>query len=349
MELRDLRYFVALADERHFTKAAAALGIAQPTLSRQIMKLEAELGAELFHRTKRSVALTPAGRAVLDEARLVPRQADTTFEVARQAAAGKGGDLHIGFIEIAAFSVLPRIVAAYRRANPTGTVRVTELTTMEQAAALRAHSIDVGIMRAPITGEVIDWRSVARESVAVVLPSSHRLAKRAHIKLGDLRKEPFIFHSSERATRLSDEIAASARQRGFAPRVSQVAGRLPYDLQPRCGRPWHLRRALFRAGHQERRNHLPEAGRSRGAHRVLRRMVARYAQPQRACVCRSVIEPPVARRWSVASALHCAGLHCPGGAIRAPTLSISLIPANPIPVSRPEPHLRRKRPCAAFR
>jgi DNA-binding transcriptional LysR family regulator len=224
MELRDLRYFVMLADERHFTRAAAALGISQPGLSRQILKLESELGAELFHRTKRSVLLTPAGRAVLGEARSLLKQAKTTFEVARQAAGGERGDLRIGFIEIAAFAVLSRVVAAHRRAHPGVAVHLTELTTLEQVVALREHTIDVGIMRAPIPGDDIESVPVSRESVAVVLPSRHRLAKRASIRLDSLRKEPFIFHSNEKATRLSEEIAALARQRGFVPQVSQQAG-----------------------------------------------------------------------------------------------------------------------------
>ena len=130
----------------------------------------------------------------------------------------------MGFIEIAAFAILPKLVASFRRAYPNVTMRLTELTTLEQIAALRAHTIDVGVLRAPVPGEDIETAPLFRESVAVVLPSCHRLAKRANITLGSLRKEHFIFHSSEKMTRLGDEITALARQQGYVPHVAQEAG-----------------------------------------------------------------------------------------------------------------------------
>jgi DNA-binding transcriptional LysR family regulator len=224
MDLKDLRYFVALADARHFTRAAAAVGIAQPSLSRQIRKLEAEIGAELFHRTKRSVVLTSVGRALLSEARSLLAQAQATREVALRAAGGELGELRLGFIEVAAFGVLPRLVAAFQRAYPGVTVTLSELSTMEQITALRERAIDIGILRAPIPGQDIETVALFRESVAVVLPSNHPLARRTSIKLAALRNERFIFHSSEKATRLADEIAALARQQGFVPHVGQHAG-----------------------------------------------------------------------------------------------------------------------------
>ncbi|MBV9859364.1 MAG: LysR family transcriptional regulator [Alphaproteobacteria bacterium] len=224
MDLKDVRYFVALADARHFTRAAAAVGIAQPSLSRQIKKLETELGAELFHRTKRAVALTSVGRAVLNEARLLLAQAETTHHVARAAAGGERGELRLGFIEVAAFGLLPRLVAAFRRAYPKVAVKLTELSTTEQVTALRERTIDIGILRAPIPSQEVESVPLFREPVAVVLPSHHHLAKRASIKLAALRNEHFIFHSSEKETRLADEIAAIARQQGFLPQVGQHAG-----------------------------------------------------------------------------------------------------------------------------
>ena len=216
MDLRDLQCFAALADVQHFTRAAAALGMTQPSLSRQIKKLELEVGAQLFHRTKRSVMLTPTGRAMLGETRALLAQVETTLAAARLAAGGKHGELRVGFIEISAFALLPRLVAAFRRTHPGVIVRLSELTTVEQIEALLEGSIDLGILRAPIPSNDVETVPILTEPVMVVLPSSHPLAKCSSIKLRALSKEDFIFHSREKATRLGDEIArngASARIR----------------------------------------------------------------------------------------------------------------------------------------
>jgi DNA-binding transcriptional LysR family regulator len=224
MDLKDLRCFVALADARHFTRAASAVGLAQPSLSRQIQKLEAELGAALFHRTKRSVVLTPVGRAMLGEARALLAHAQATRELARRATGGESGELRLGFIEVAAFGLLPRLVAAFRQTYPGVTLKLTELGTVDQITALRERAIDIGILRAPIPGPDIETIALFRESMAVVLPSDHPLARRTSISLTALRDERFIFHASEKATRLAEEITALARQRGFVPQVGQHAG-----------------------------------------------------------------------------------------------------------------------------
>jgi DNA-binding transcriptional LysR family regulator len=224
MDLKDLRCFVALADARHFTRAASAVGLAQPSLSRQIQKLEAELGAPLFHRTKRSVVLTPVGRAMLGEARALLAHAQATRELARRATGGESGELRLGFIEVAAFGLLPRLVAAFRQTYPGVTLKLTELGTVDQITALRERVIDIGILRAPIPGPDIETIALFREPMAVVLPSDHPLARRTSIRLTALRDERFIFHASEKATRLAEEIAALARQRGFVPQIGQHAG-----------------------------------------------------------------------------------------------------------------------------
>lgn len=224
MDLKDLRCFVALADARHFTRAASAVGLAQPSLSRQIQKLEAELGAALFYRTKRSVLLTQVGRAMLGEARALLAHAQATRELARRATGGESGELRLGFIEVAAFGVLPRLVAAFRNSYPGVILKLTELGTVDQVSALRERSIDIGILRAPIPGPDIETVALFREPMAVVLPSGHPLARRTSIRLKALRDERFIFHASEKATRLAEEIAALARQRGFVPQVGQHAG-----------------------------------------------------------------------------------------------------------------------------
>jgi DNA-binding transcriptional LysR family regulator len=224
MELRDLAYFVAVADESSFTKAAAALGVAQPSLSQQIKKFETELGIELFSRTKRSVRLTSAGRAVLTEARSLLSQADVTRQVARLAASGRLGELSVGFIEAAVFAVLPRVISAFRASYPNVTVSLRELTTVEQVAALRNMTLDVGILRTPILGDDIETELLMKEHVVVVLPATHELAKGASVRLASLRRENFIFHEGSRARRLRDEIVGLSRAAGFIPRIVQEAG-----------------------------------------------------------------------------------------------------------------------------
>ena len=223
MELRDLAYFVAVADESSFTKAAAALGVAQPSLSQQIKKFETELGIELFSRTKRSVRLTSAGRAVLTEARSLLSQADVTRQVARLAASGRLGELSVGFIEAAVFAVLPRVISAFRASYPNVTVSLRELTTVEQVAALRNMTLDVGILRTPILGDDIETELLMKEHVVVVL-ATHELAKGASVRLASLRRENFIFHEGSRARRLRDEIVGLSRAAGFIPRIVQEAG-----------------------------------------------------------------------------------------------------------------------------
>jgi DNA-binding transcriptional LysR family regulator len=224
IELSDLRSFVVLAEERSFTRAAAIVGKAQPSLSRQIKKLELELGAELFHRTKRSVVLTPVGRSVLTQARSVLSQASITFDVARLSVEGAYGELRIGFIEAAAFALLPRLISSFRRSYPNVAVKLIELGTLDQVTALREHAIDLGILRAPIPSDDVETVPLFREAAAVALPSKHPLVKQPSIRLASLRNEDFIFHSSEKTTRLCDEITALTRQQGYVPRIVQEAG-----------------------------------------------------------------------------------------------------------------------------
>ena len=224
MEIRDLTYFVAVADEESFTRAAATLGVAQPSLSQQIKKLETELGFQLFYRTKRSVCLTSAGRTVLTEARSLLSQAEVTREVARLAASGRLGELTIGFIEAAVFALLPRLISAFRASYPNVAVSLRELTTVEQVAALRNRTLDVGILRTPILGDDIETELLLKEHVVVALPATHQLAKDGNVRLASLRRESFIFLSGSKASRLRDEIVGLCRTAGFIPRIVQEAG-----------------------------------------------------------------------------------------------------------------------------
>lgn len=223
LELRDLRYFMAVADHRNFTKAATTLRIAQPSLSQQIRKLERELGVELFYRTKRAVTLTPAGHALLPEARLLLAQADATAEVAKLAATGHVGELAIGFIESVVFTGLPQLIRSFQERHPGVTLRLVEMSTIEQAASLRSRVIDVGLIRAPIQGDDIESRLLFRDKISVALPRKHPLVLRNSIPLKSLRDEKLILYSGPRARRLRDELMTLCHQAGFIPAVVQEA------------------------------------------------------------------------------------------------------------------------------
>jgi len=257
LELRDLRYFVAVADHQHFTKAATALRIAQPSLSQQIRKFERELGVELFHRTKRSVTLTPEGRALLSEARLLLAQADATSEVARLAASGDMGRLTIGFIESIVFTGLPRLIGSFQERHPNISLQLVEMSTAEQVAALRTRAIDVGLIRAPIAGDDIETRLLLRENIAVALPRKHPLASRTTIPLRALRDEKLIMYAGPRAKRLRDELMILCHQAGFVPTVVQeaaefhticglVAAGLGISLMPAAARAINIKGVAYR-------------------------------------------------------------------------------------------------------
>jgi DNA-binding transcriptional LysR family regulator len=150
MELRHLRYVVALAEELHFGRAAARLGISQPPLSQQIQALEAELGARLFERSNRRVALTEVGRLFLEQARMVLAAADRAAEVARRAQRGEIGEIRIAFTASAPFTTLiPQTIFAFRRSHPDVHLQLQEMPTRQQIEALAERRLQIGFLRNP--------------------------------------------------------------------------------------------------------------------------------------------------------------------------------------------------------
>ena len=150
MELRHLRYFVAVAEELHFGRAAQRLHIVQPALSKQIASLEAELGIQLFNRTKRRVTITDAGRALYEEVRVILQRIDRAVETAQMTAAGQVGSLDIGFIGPAMWSVLPKLLAEHHKRVPDVRFRLAELSSAAQLASLRDGALDAGFVRLPL-------------------------------------------------------------------------------------------------------------------------------------------------------------------------------------------------------
>lgn len=226
MELRHLRYFVAVAEELHFGRAAKRLGVAQPPLSRQIRDLEREIGTPLFDRVPRGVDLTPAGAAFLPEARLTLAQAERAQRSAQRAARGETGRLRVGFVEAATHSgILPDVLSFFRMHLPSVGLSLFELESLRQAEALRDARIDLGILHSPPL-DADRWLRVEliyTEPVVLVVPGSHRLARRARFTLASLADESFVLFSRTIAPPMYDDIIARCRAVKFSPRIVQEA------------------------------------------------------------------------------------------------------------------------------
>jgi DNA-binding transcriptional LysR family regulator len=221
MELRHLRYFSTVATELHFGRAAEKLHIAQPPLSKQIQDLEAELGFELFTRTKRSVALTPAGQAFLIEVTQIFQQLDRAIDIGRKTSRGELGQISIGFVGSATYNILPVMLQQFRDRYPHVQIELHELTTDRQLIWLREGRIDIGLIRPLIIGMDFASQIIFQESLVVVLPIDHHLAKLDRIELSSLATEPFILFPRQLAPGLYDPIIAICQAAGFSPQVVQ--------------------------------------------------------------------------------------------------------------------------------
>jgi DNA-binding transcriptional LysR family regulator len=223
MELRHLRYFVAVAEARHFTRAALALGIGQPPLSQQIQALERELGTPLFARKPRAVTLTAAGEALLEDARRILRDVERATERVRRVARGESGRLRLGMINSAPFHpLIPKVIREFRRAYPQVALSLDEGPTPQLAAAVRDDVLDVAFVR-PLLGAEPGLCSevVADEEMVVALPSGHPLTKRSSVSLLALSIEPFVLFPRTVGAGLHDEIVSACRSAGFSPRIVQ--------------------------------------------------------------------------------------------------------------------------------
>ena len=226
MELRHLRYFMMVAEELHFGRAAQRLHIQQPPLSRQIQLLEAELGFPLFERSRRRVELTPAGSALLGRARQVFDALDVAIRDARSASEGESGRLVVGYPSSLAYSGLTELLRAFRTRFPLVEVALRELPPGDQIDALKAGSLDVGFVRTSLDDPVLVAELVRRESLMVVLPDDHPLSARRTIPLEALAQEPFVMFPRARGPAFFDQLMALCGAAGFAPRIVQEAPQL---------------------------------------------------------------------------------------------------------------------------
>ncbi len=221
MELRHLRYFRMVATELHFGRAAEKLHIAQPPLSKQIQQLEIELGFDLFSRTKRSVALTPAGEVFLVEVEGIFKNLDRAIDIGRKTSRGELGQISIGFVGSATYNILPLMLQKFRDRYPHVQIELHELTTDRQLIWLREGKIDIGLIRPPIVDLDVTVEIVFEESLIVALPATHQLATVESVDLTSLAIEPFILFPRQLAPGLYDPIITICRAAGFSPIVVQ--------------------------------------------------------------------------------------------------------------------------------
>ncbi|HZP93575.1 MAG TPA: LysR substrate-binding domain-containing protein [Burkholderiales bacterium] len=224
MELRHLRYFMTVAEELHFGRAAEKLHISQPPLSMQIRALERELGVTLLNRTQRHVSLTQAGNTLLQEARQILSRLDQAVLMTRRAGRGEIGELAIGFISVADYNVLPNLLREFRRRYPLVNLTLRESTTDAQLEDLVNGRIDVGLVLPPISAPALESIPILREPLIAALPRRHPLARRAgRIALAALSNAPFILFPRHMAPGLYDDVVSFCRSAGFSPRVEQEA------------------------------------------------------------------------------------------------------------------------------
>lgn len=236
MDLRQFRYFVVLAEELHFTRAAQRLNIGQPPLSLQIQAIERELGTELLKRNRRKVELTEAGRLFLTEARAALLQAERAIETAKRAARGEVGTLRIGFTPSAPFApAFTRAVHAYRLALPDVHLSLSLSRSAPLMDALRIGGIDVALIRpaaaTPLPAEVTAL-PVLRDRLMLALPAQHRLAKQRQrsVPIETLAEEPFVLRPRGPGAAFYEQVYELCGRAGFAPLLAQEAHEAPTIL-----------------------------------------------------------------------------------------------------------------------
>ena len=226
IELRHLRYFLVLAEELHFGRAAARLGIAQPPLSQQIQRLEQLLDARLFDRTSRRVQLTDAGRAFLAEAHRVMEGIRSAIEAARRAGRGEVGELRVAFAATVMFLALPRIIREFRDRFPLVHLDLREMPTGPQLDGLRAGDIDIGFVREPLPDSELEVVTVMQEPLRIAVNKSHPLAARPTLAVRDLADQPFVLFPQELAPGLHAQVLALCQAAGFTPNVVEESREL---------------------------------------------------------------------------------------------------------------------------
>ena len=230
MDLRRIRHFNVLAETLNFSRAAQRLHIAQPALSVSIQKLETELSTKLFERTSSGVSLTASGQAALVEARRLLHHGEQMVRSARDAAAGTGGKLRVGFVGSAIYRLIPCLVAAFRHQYPDVELVLKEATSTRILEMLHVEALDIGIVRTPLLQPntlLHTVHTLQRDRLLAVLPQSHRLARQPALQLHELADEPFVMYSASDASGLQAPAITACESAGFLPRIAQEAIQVP--------------------------------------------------------------------------------------------------------------------------
>jgi DNA-binding transcriptional LysR family regulator len=221
MELRQLRYFLAVAECMHFTRAAELLNVSQPALSQQIRMLEEEVGARLLERTNRRVQLTPAGIAFRARVQAVVEEAAEAASEARSIERGDGGRILVGFVSTAAMVVLPRILNPFCTRFPRIVVELRELDPGAQLEALQQNRIDAGLTSVPTSLPALECKLLTRENLIVALPHQHPAAKYRTVELKHLSEDRILLPPRHALTGVHDGIVTACQNAGFAPKFIQ--------------------------------------------------------------------------------------------------------------------------------
>ncbi|WP_449554344.1 LysR family transcriptional regulator [Lelliottia amnigena] len=225
IELRHLRYFIAVAEELHFGRAAARLNISQPPLSQQIQILEQQVGARLLARTNRSVSLTAAGKQFLADSRQVLSLVNDAAARAERLHLGETGELRLGFTSSAPFiSAVSHTLSSFRRHYPDVHIQTREINTREQIVPLNEGSLDLGLMRNTQLPDTLAWEVILREPLMAMIPRDHPLAAQPSVTLAELTQEPFVFFDPHVGTGLYDDILGLMRRYGLSPVITQEVG-----------------------------------------------------------------------------------------------------------------------------
>jgi DNA-binding transcriptional LysR family regulator len=229
MELRHLRYFVAVAEMLNFTKAAARLHLAQPSLTRQIHNLEEEIGVRLLNRSKTQVALTEEGRAFLVDAKRILALATESILAVQRLSRGEMGQLNIAYLSNSDFELLPETLGAFRKAFPHIALNLFDMVPAEQFRALEGRKIDLGFagLHPPASMARLQWESIARHRTVVVLPLKHPLARKPQVSLRELKTMFFVGLSEKTHPGFRNWLSETCQQAGFTPRILQDA-----ELEP---------------------------------------------------------------------------------------------------------------------
>lgn len=227
VELRHLRYFIAVAEELHFGRAAARVHIAQPPLSQQIRKLEEELGVQLFTRAGRGIALTHAGGVFLSEARQILCRTDRAVETARRADRGMIGPLLVACGPMGAQSVLARVLPEFRKRHPDVELVLREFLSGDIVEALHGGSVEVGLLLPDFDSELLRRETLMSVPMLAALPAAHPLARRRRIHLNDLADENFVVVSRHLSAGFYGHVMACCQRAGFTPAVIEEATYIP--------------------------------------------------------------------------------------------------------------------------